>query len=139
MSEQELYKEFQDGKLLTELSEKYNLPIQTVVKIIFNHKKGADCSRYHTQASRKDTVYKFFGLFVVEEMSISDIAYKYKIDEDVVIGCLKRLTSIETTPKEMVKLIIERYMKDEGVTKSKAQKVFEVKEEGLLKRILKRG
>ena len=139
MSEQELYKEFQDGKLLTELSEKYNLPIQTVVKIIFNHKKGADCSRYHTQASRKDTVYKFFGLFVVEEMSISDIAYKYKIDEDVVIGCLKRLTSIETTPKEMVKLIIERYMKDKGVTKSEAQKVFEVKEKGLLKRILKRG
>ena len=139
MSEQELYKEFQDGKLLTELSEKYNLPISTVVKIIFNHKKGADCSRYHTQASRKDTVYKFFGLFVVEAMSISDIAYKYKIDEDVVIGCLKRLTSIETTPKEMVKLIIERYMKDKGVTKSEAQKVFEVKEEGLLKRILKRG
>lgn len=139
MSEQELYKEFQDGKLLTELSEKYNLPIQTVVKIIFNHKKGADCSRYHTQASRKDTVYKFFGLFVVEAMSISDIACKYKIDEDVVIGCLKRLTSIETTPKEMVKLIIERYMKDKGVTKSEAQKVFEVKEEGLLKRILKRG
>ena len=139
MSEKELYKEFQDGKLLTELSEKYNLPIQTVVKIIFNHKKGADCSRYHTQASRKDTVYKFFGLFVVEAMSISDIAYKYKIDEDVVIGCLKRLTSSETTPKEMVKLIIERYMKDKGVTKSVAQKVFEVKEEGLLKRILKRG
>lgn len=139
MSENELYKEFQDGKLLTELSEKYNLPISTVVKIIFNHKKGADCSRYHTQASRKDTVYKFFGLFVVEAMSISDIAYKYKIDEDVVIGCLKRLTSIETTPKEMVKLIIERYMKDKGVAKSEAQKVFEVKEEGLLKRILKRG
>lgn len=139
MSEKELYKEFQDGKLLTELSEKYNLPIQTVVKIIFNHKKGADCSRYHTQASRKDTVYKFFGLFVVEAMSISDIAYKYKINKDVVIGCLKRLTSSETTPKEMVKLIIERYMKDKGVTKSEAQKVFEVKEEGLLKRILKRG
>ena len=139
MSEKELYKEFQDGKLLTELSEKYNLPIQTVVKIIFNHKKGADCSRYHTQASRKDTVYKFFGLFVVEAISISDIAYKYKIDEDVVIGCLKRLTSSETTPKEMVKLIIERYMKDKGVTKSEAQSVFEVKEEGLLKRILKRG
>ena len=139
MSEKELYKEFQDGKLLTELSEKYNLPIATVVKIIFNHKKGADNSRYYTQASRMDTVYKFFGLFVVEAMSISDIAYKYKIDEDVVIGCLKRLMSIETTPKEMVKLIIERYMKDKGVTKSEAQSVFEVKEKGLLKRILKRG
>lgn len=139
MSEKELYKEFQDGKLLTELSERYNLPVQTVVKIIFNYKKGADNSRYYTQASRMDTVYKFFGLFVVEAMSISDIAYKYKIDEDVVIGCLKRLTSSETTPKEMVKLIIERYMKDKGVTKSEAQKVFEIKEEGLFKRILKRG
>lgn len=139
MSEKELYKDFQDGKLLTELSEKYNLSIQTVVKIIFNYKKGDDNSRYYTLASRMDTVYKFFGLYVVEAMSISDIAYKYKIDEDVVIGCLKRLTLGETTPKEVVKLITERYMKDKGVTKSEAQKVFEVKEKGLLNRILKRG
>lgn len=102
---------FKDGVLLEDIHKSMNLPVKSIVDIIFNAKIKNSSSSI---TGRRTSCYIYFCEFMFENVSIRDIVRTRSVNEEECIIMIGNVLKMESIPSSLRMATIEKISKEFG-------------------------
>lgn len=110
---------YNDGVLLEDIQKLLNLPVKTIVDIIFEAKSVKDDidKRF---LSKKSNCYICFCEYIFEDKSIKDIMLDRSITQESVLKIFENVLKSDHTHDEIKEYMVNKLAKEFGVSKANA-------------------